>query len=49
MTDVCSNRSRSARHDTRTPVLLVIDLLGVLTQQWSTGLGVQELMARLAQ
>ena len=46
---MCSNRNRSARDSNGTPVLLVIDLLGVLTQQWSTGLGVQELMARLAQ
>jgi hypothetical protein len=49
MTDVCSNRNRSTRHGTRTPVLLVIDLVGVLTQKRSAGLGVQELMTRLAQ
>jgi hypothetical protein len=49
MTDVCSNRSRSTRHSTCTPVLLVIDLVCVLTQQGSTGLGVQELMTRLAE
>ena len=49
MTDVCSNRSRSARHGSRTPVLLVINLVCVLTQQGSAGLGVQELMTRLAE
>lgn len=49
MTDVCSHSNRSTRHSTSALVLLVVNLVCVLTQQGSTGLGVQELMTRLAE